>query len=116
MLNDKAETIECAVRSVTLAFAACEGLRMSSAKPPGRYITHLTIDGFAKPLNGGSNKLDPSTPAFRFGGKTAPTRRFRGYAQFVVPDFWAFVLETPIRDEAVKPLRDAGAMRPGARR
>jgi hypothetical protein len=75
---------------------------------------HPPPDGFAKPL-GGEN-LDPSTPAFRFGGKTAPTRRFRGYAQFVVPDFWAFVLETPIRDEAVKPLRDAGAMRPGARR
>jgi hypothetical protein len=52
---------------------------------------HPPPDGFAKPL-GGEN-LGSSTPAFRFGRKTAPTRFFRDHTQFGLPDFWAFVLE-----------------------
>ncbi len=52
---------------------------MSTKKPPGECITHLLTA-----LPSLSQNLDPSTPALRFGGKTAPTRRFRGYAQFVV--------------------------------
>jgi hypothetical protein len=57
-----------------------------------RRMNHLPPDGFAKAL-GGEN-LGSSTPALRFGGRTAPTRPFRGYAQFRLPDFWAFVLES----------------------
>src|SRR5258708_3994328 len=54
-----------------------------------RRMHHPTPDGFAKPLRG--ENLESSTPALRFGGKTASPRLFRGYAQFGLPYFWAFV-------------------------
>jgi hypothetical protein len=50
-----------------------------------RRMHHPTPDGFAKPL-GGEN-LGSSTPALRFGGKTASPRLFRGYASSGCPTF-----------------------------
>jgi len=44
-----------------------------------RRMHHSPPDGFAK-LLGGEN-FGSSIPALHFGGKTAPTRPFHGYAQ-----------------------------------
>jgi hypothetical protein len=62
-------------------FPACRG-RRPEYKKAVRRMHHATPDGFAKPLGG--EKLDSSKPALRFGGKTAPSRLFRGCAQIRV--------------------------------
>jgi hypothetical protein len=51
-------------------------------------LHHPPPDGFAK-LLGGEN-FGSSIPALHFGGKTAPTRPFHGYAQFGLREFSMF--------------------------
>jgi hypothetical protein len=38
----------------------------------------------------------------RFGEKTAPPRPFRGYAQYVLPDVWAFVFAGQSHDAPIQ--------------
>ena len=75
-----------------------EGVHLGSSLQGTRHVEkavrrlhHPPPDGFAK-LLGGEN-FGSSIPALHFGGKTAMTRPFQGYAQFGLFD-WTFVLES----------------------
>ena len=81
----------------SLQFAARRG--SCHAEKAVRRLHHPPPDGFAK-LLGGEN-FGSSIPALHFGGKTAPTRPFHGYAQSLLTLGFRFRDSTSFEIKAV---------------